>query len=297
MNVCSVLNFSFTLADVISKLFNLPVVVELIKVKLALTDELKLLIDATLPLNVVAIEELIEDDINVCDADNEELIIETSISVAITDRELLNDELTVLIIDWEIDELNDVKFELWVANVCATDALKSPLTLWTDALNKLKLVLTDELKFVTDNKLPLNVDAIDELIEDDIKACDDDIDALTTATSKSVAITDRELLNDALTLLIIDVDNELLNDAVYEWNDPVVKNPTAVKDELTIVVIDDDKFVFIDVTTAVSTACVKLPPDALTAAPTFTAADSSLLPSICFNLIKFAISYKYLSLF
>ena len=42
---------------------------------------------------------LIEDDINVCDADNEELIIETSISVAITDRELLNDELTVLIID------------------------------------------------------------------------------------------------------------------------------------------------------------------------------------------------------
>ena len=99
VNVCNVLNFSFILADVISKLFNLSVVEELIKVKLALTDELKLLIDATLPLNVVAIEELIEDDINVCDADNEELIIETSISVAITDKELLNDELTVLIID------------------------------------------------------------------------------------------------------------------------------------------------------------------------------------------------------
>ena len=146
VNVCNVLNFSFILADVISKLFNLPVVEELIKVKLALTDELKLLIDATLPLNVVAIEELIEDDINVCDADNEELITETSISVAITDKELLNDELTVLIIDWEIDELNDVKFELWVANVCATEALKSPLTLWIDAFNKLKLVLTDELK-------------------------------------------------------------------------------------------------------------------------------------------------------
>ena len=99
VNVCNVVNFSLILADVISKLFNLPVVEELIKVKLALTDALKLLIDATLPLNVVAIEELIEDDINVCDADNEELIIETSISVAITDRELLNDELTVLIID------------------------------------------------------------------------------------------------------------------------------------------------------------------------------------------------------
>jgi len=146
VNVCSVLNFSFTLADVISKLFNLPVVVELIKVKLALTDALKLLIDATLPLNVVAIEELIEDDINVCDADNEELITETSISVAITDKELLNDELTVLIIDWEIEELNDVKFELWVANVLATEELKSPVTLAIEELIKLKLILTDELK-------------------------------------------------------------------------------------------------------------------------------------------------------
>ena len=146
VNVCNVLNFSFILADVISKLFNLPVVEELIKVKLALTDELKLLIDATLPLNVVAIEELIEDDINVCDADNEELITETSISVAITDKELLNDELTVLIMDWEIDELNDVKFKLWVANVFETDALKSPVTFAIEELIKLKLVLTELLK-------------------------------------------------------------------------------------------------------------------------------------------------------
>ena len=146
VNVCNVVNFSLILADVISKLFNLPVAEELIKVKLALTDELKLLIDATLPLNVVAIEELIEDDINVCDADNEELIIETSISVAITDKELLNDELTVLIIDWEIEELNDVKFELWVANVLETDALKSPVTFAIEELIKLKLVLTELLK-------------------------------------------------------------------------------------------------------------------------------------------------------
>jgi hypothetical protein len=44
----------------------------------------------------------------------------------------------------------------------------------------------------------------DVLIDDDIKACDDDSDALIIETSISVAITDKELLNDALTISIID---------------------------------------------------------------------------------------------
>lgn len=271
VNPSNVLNLSLILAEVISKLFNLLP-----------SDELKLDIDATLPLNVVAIEELIEDDINVCDADNEELTIETSISVAITDKELLNDELTVLIIDWEIDELNDVKFKLWVANVCATDALKSPLTLWTDALNKLKLVLTDELKFVTDNKLPLKVDAIDELIEDDIKICDAEIDELTTATSKSVA----KSLYPIVPLM-------------YIWDEPETTPSGKAAPTLFVIILiieaesDDCK----DCDIVLFIASAKLPPDSLIALPALIAASNCALPSICFNLIKFAISYKYLLLF
>jgi hypothetical protein len=42
---------------------------------------------------------LIEDDIKFWDADNEELTIDTSKSVAITDNELLNDALTISMID------------------------------------------------------------------------------------------------------------------------------------------------------------------------------------------------------
>ena len=91
--------------------------------------------------------------------------------------------------DWEIEELNDVILAL-LADI--------------DVAN-------DELKLLIDATLPLKVSAIDVLIEDDIKACDDDNDALTIAISKSVAITDNELLNDALTISIIDADIEELN--------------------------------------------------------------------------------------
>jgi hypothetical protein len=73
--------------------------------------------DAALPLKVDAIEALIEEDIKACDEDIDALTIVTSISVAITDKELLNDALTISIIDWEIEELKFDKFKLCVANV------------------------------------------------------------------------------------------------------------------------------------------------------------------------------------
>jgi hypothetical protein len=53
-------------------------------VNLVFTDELNIVIEYKLPLNVVAIDELIDDDIKTCDADKEELITATSISVAIS---------------------------------------------------------------------------------------------------------------------------------------------------------------------------------------------------------------------
>ena len=132
---------------------------------------------------------LIEDDIKACDDDNDALTIATSISVAMTDNELLNDALTISTIDCEIEELNVVILAL-LADI--------------DVAN-------DELKLVIDATLPLKVSAIEELIEEDIKFCDADNDALTIAISKSVAITDNELLNDALTISIIDADIEELN--------------------------------------------------------------------------------------
>ena len=109
------------------------------------TDELKLVIDAALPLKVDAIEELIEEDIKACDDDTDALTIATSISVAITDNELLNDVLTISIIDWEIEELKFDKFKLCVANVWATEELKSPVTLAILALLAENEVATEEL--------------------------------------------------------------------------------------------------------------------------------------------------------
>jgi hypothetical protein len=108
-------------------------------------DELKLLIDATLPLKVDAIDVLIEEDINSCDADKDELITATSKSVAITDNELLNDALTILMIDWEIEELRVFKVALLALNEVATDELKSPVTLAILALLAENDVATEEL--------------------------------------------------------------------------------------------------------------------------------------------------------
>jgi hypothetical protein len=51
---------------------------------LVFTDELNIVIEDKLPLNAVAIEELIDEDIKTCDADKDELITATSISVAIS---------------------------------------------------------------------------------------------------------------------------------------------------------------------------------------------------------------------
>ena len=138
------------------------------------TDALKLVTDATLPLKVDAIEALIEEDINNWDAEIEALTTDNSKSVAMVDRELLSEELTVLIIVsvkeelkalmvplieelnwvWEARlELNDVatdelsvdKFKLCVANVWATEELKSPVTLAILALLAENEVATDAL--------------------------------------------------------------------------------------------------------------------------------------------------------
>jgi hypothetical protein len=53
-------------------------------VNLVFTDELNIVIEDKLPLNAVTIEELIDEDIKTCDADKDELITATSISVAIS---------------------------------------------------------------------------------------------------------------------------------------------------------------------------------------------------------------------
>ena len=118
---------------------------------------------------------------NSCDDDNDALTIATSISVAMTDNELLNDALTILIIDADIEELNVVILSL-LADID---------------------VAIDELKLAIDATLPLKVDAIEELIEEDINNWDAEIDELIIDTSKSVAMVDRELLSEELTVLII----------------------------------------------------------------------------------------------
>ena len=105
------------------------------------TDELKLVIEFALELNPLASD----DDIKTCDDDNDALTIATSMSVAITDNELLNDALTISTIDCEIEELKFDKFKLCVANVWATDELKSPVTLAILALLAENAVATEEL--------------------------------------------------------------------------------------------------------------------------------------------------------
>lgn len=91
-----------------------------------------------------AIEELIEDDINVWDAEIEELTTDNSKSVAIKDNELLSEELTVSIIDVDNEELNDANEAELVLSVDAIEEL-SAVKLYKLALNE---VATDELKGV-----------------------------------------------------------------------------------------------------------------------------------------------------
>jgi hypothetical protein len=76
-----------------------------------------------------------------------------------------------------------------------------------------------------------------------------------------------------------------------------------LKDALTILVIDDDNDVFIDCDTAILIDAVNTEPvnadatilfiDEVNDAPTSADVCSAEPLSICFNLIKFAISYKY----
>ena len=138
----------------------------------------------------------------------------------------------------------------------------------------LKLALTDWLNAVTENALPLKVAAIEELIEEDIKTCDADKEELITATSISVAIS----LYPIVPLM-------------YIWDEPDTTPPgnTAATLFVIIFTIDWENVVCIDCETISFTEALKSVPicaDVLNAEPL----------SICFNLIKFAISYKYLSL-
>jgi len=135
----------------------------------------------------------------------------------------------------------------------------------------LKLALTDWLNAVTDNELPLNVAAIEELIEEDIKTCDADKEELITATSISVAIS----LYPIVPLM-------------YIWDEPDTTPAGKVAPTLFVIIfiIDCDKDDSNDWDTIVFT-------DALKSVPTDAAVLNAEPLSICFNLIKFAISYKY----
>jgi len=140
------------------------------------------------------------------------------------------------------------------------------------------LLFTDELNIVIEDKLPLNVVAIEELIEEDIKTCDADKDELTTATSISVAIS---------LYPIVPVIN------ICDEPDTTPSGKVAATLFVIIVIIEAESDDSKDWDTALLTATSKLPPDSLIALPALIAASNCELPSICFNLIKFAISYKY----
>ena len=107
--------------------------------------------------NAVYKDVLIEDDINACDDDNELLTMFNSMSVAITDNELLNDALTISIIDCEIEELKVFKVALLALNEVATDELKSPVILAILALLALNDVATDALNVLM---LPVKLIAV-----------------------------------------------------------------------------------------------------------------------------------------
>jgi hypothetical protein len=95
------------------------------------------------------------------------------------------------------------------------------------------------------------------------------MDALTAETSTSVAIIDKAPLKDALTIVVIDADKDVFIDCdTAILIDDVNNEP--VNEFATIPLIVSCKFV-----------------------PTTDAVINAELFSICFNLIKFAISYKY----
>jgi hypothetical protein len=167
----------------------------------------------------------------------------------------------------------DTESSTSVANVLSNEELNN---------SKLSnLLSTEELNIAIEDKLPLNALANEELIEDDIKICDDEIEELTTATSMSVAIS---------LYPIVPVIN------ICDEPDTTPSGKVAATLFVMILIIEAESDVSKDCDTALLTASEKLPPDWLIALPALTAACNSVLPSICFNLIKFAISYKYLSL-
>ena len=163
----------------------------------------------------------------------------------------------------------DTESSTSVANVLSNEELNN---------SKLSnLLSTEELNIVIEDKLPLNALANEELIDEDIKICDDEIEELTTATSMSVAIS---------LYPIVPVIN------ICDEPDTTPSGKVAATLFVIILIIEAESDVCKDCDTAKSTADAKLPVPI--ASPALTAASSCSLPSICFNLIKFAISYKYL---
>jgi hypothetical protein len=131
-------------------------------------------------------------------------------------------------------------------------SVANPLS--NEELNDSKLVnlsFTDELNVVIEYKLPLNVVAIEELIDEDIKTCDADKDELITATSISVAIS---------LYPIVPVIN------ICDEPDTIPSGNTAATSPVIIPITDCEK-----------------------SAPTSADVCSAEPLSICFNLIKFAI--------
>jgi hypothetical protein len=108
------------------------------------------------------------------------------------------------------------------------------------------LVFTDELNIVIEYKLPLNVVAIDELIDDDIKTCDADKEELITATSISVAIS---------LYPIVPVIN------ICDEPDTTPSGKVAATLFVMILIIEAESDVSKDCDTALLTASAKLPPD------------------------------------
>ena len=166
-------------------------------------------------------------------------------------------------LDWDTESSTSV------ANVLSNEELNN---------SKLSnLLSTEELNIVIEDKLSLNALANEELIEDDIKICDDEIDELITATSMSVAIS---------LYPIVPVIN------ICDEPDTTPSGKTAPTLFVIILIIEAESDVCKDCDTATSTADAKLPVPI--ASPALIADCNCSLPSICFNLIKFAISYKYL---
>jgi hypothetical protein len=108
------------------------------------------------------------------------------------------------------------------------------------------LVFTDELNIVIEYKLPLNVVAIEELIDEDIKTCDADKDELITATSISVAIS---------LYPIVPVIN------ICDEPDTTPSGKVAATLFVMILIIEAESDVSKDCDTALFTASAKLPPD------------------------------------